>query len=71
MNSWSDTIRFGVAPFLAGALVLSLFSIPQKVALGSDPAAIRGYIVPVLFGGLVGVLLGNFRRKLKLEHKES
>ena len=70
MNSWSDTIRFGVAPFLAGALVLSLFSIPQKIALGSDPAAIRGYIVPVLFGGLVGVLLGNFRRKLKLEQRE-
>jgi PAS domain S-box-containing protein len=49
---------YGVLSFLAGALLLGLLSIPQKMALGADAFAIEGFIVPVFFGGAMGTLLG-------------
>ena len=44
--------------FLGGALLLSFFSIFQKLALGASPLSLKGYVVPVLFGGTAGALLG-------------
>ncbi len=70
MRLRSETMRFRVMPFLLGALVLSLLSIPQKLALGSDLLAARGFIIPVLFGGLAGMLLGGFNRRLNREHRK-
>lgn len=51
--------------FLVGASVLVLLSIPQKVVLGVSLLKARGYVVPFLFGGVVGLLLGSWRVKLK------
>jgi len=41
--------------FAGGALVLALLSVPQKAALGADPFVLRGFVVPILFGGISGV----------------
>ncbi len=59
-----------LASFLAGALFLSLFSIPQKIALGVDPFVLRGFAVPVLFGGFIGVGLGFAYSSLKQKRIE-
>ncbi len=51
--------------FLSGAVILSLFSIWQKISFGVPVNDIRGYIVPVLFGGISGVLVELWNRKAR------
>ncbi len=50
--------------FLAGAVALNTFAIPQKIVLGADPLVLKGTIVPTLFGGFVGAIIAYmFRQK--------
>lgn len=54
--------------FIAGALVLSIFSALQKLIAGY-PIALRGFYVPIIFGGIIGVILCQWRSKLKTKEK--
>lgn len=54
--------------FVVGALALCVFSIPQKAVLGANPYAFHGYVVPVLFGGVVGVLLAMANARTRREN---
>ena len=57
-----------VIPFVLGsALVLSLLSIPQKILLGANPLAPGGYIIPVFFGGAVGLAIGILFRRNRIQ----
>ncbi|HKK60512.1 MAG TPA: ATP-binding protein [Salinivirga sp.] len=61
--------------FISGALILSVFSTLQKFLAGYE-IHINGYYVPVIFGGIVGVILGNLfvyqlNQKKKLQSKNS
>ncbi len=49
---------------LLGALVLSLFSIPQKIMINASFTDPKGFLVPVLFGGTVGFFIGILNRRL-------
>lgn len=69
-KNYDSIIICGAAWFLAGALLLSLLAIPQKMILGADPFTLKGFIVPVLFGGVVGMLLGLAHRKIRQENLE-
>jgi HD-GYP domain-containing protein (c-di-GMP phosphodiesterase class II) len=62
----------GVISSLIGALTLSLFSILQKLIL-SEPSLIfqpRSYLVPVLYGGMTGLILGLWYCRLKQKESE-
>lgn len=48
------------------ALVLCLFSIGQKALIHADPWAPKGFIVPVFFGGGMGLLLGKYIRQKRI-----
>ena len=50
--------------FLLGGMILCLFSTLQKLAINA-PLALRGYVVPGLFGGTTGLILGVYIYKLK------
>lgn len=52
--------------FLLGALVLSVFSIIQKQMFGADIFAPRGYIIPVIYGGVTGTIIGEWYVRLKI-----
>jgi len=54
-----------ILSFAAGALLLSIFSIFQKILIGADPFVIYGFIVPVLFGGISGLLIGLWYNRFK------
>ncbi len=54
--------------FLLGSLILVILSIPQKIVIGADPFKIQGFIVPVLFGGFTGLVLGVFHNRLLREN---
>ena len=70
MSNSRYTLYFSVGAFLLGALVLSLLAIPQKIILGVDPLEIKGFLVPVLFGGVTGLLLGLAYARLQRENRE-
>ena len=44
---------------VSGVILLSFLSIFQKIGIGADPFALKGFIVPILFGGSVGGIIGN------------
>lgn len=69
-KNYDSSIICGAAWFLAGALLLSLLAIPQKMILGADPFTLKGFIVPVFFGGVVGMFLGLAHRKIRQENLE-
>ena len=49
-----------------GALLLSLLSMFQKYIIGADPFAPRGFIIPVLFGGGSGGVVGFYVARVQL-----
>ncbi len=55
--------------FLCGSLVLILCSFLQKIIAGFDPFLLKGYIVPLFFGGIVGGLLGTKCQKVMMLNK--
>lgn len=70
LKNYNSLIICGVIWFLAGALFLSLLAIPQKMILGADPFTLKGFIVPVFFGGVAGMFLGLAHRKIRQENLE-
>ena len=62
--SWTDRPIVAEAVWFAiGAFGLSCLSVFQKLLIGADPFVLRGYIVPVLFGGFSVLLIGVFFRR--------
>jgi len=55
--------------FLMGAIVLSLFSIIEKMMLGY-PFAIKGYFLPFTVGGSLGLIIGIWRLELRKRQKK-
>jgi len=55
--------------FLLGAGLLSLLSLGQRVALGASRIGPTGFVVPILFGGCSGVIVGLWRRSQLLAYK--
>jgi hypothetical protein len=49
--------------FISGAMIMCFFSTYQKIVLDS-PLLIRGYIVPFLFGGISGSIIGYYINKV-------
>lgn len=50
--------------FLAGAAILTLLSVIQKMMIGAALAP-RGFVVPVLYGGITGSLIGLWAMRLQ------
>lgn len=54
--------------------MLSLLSIPQKAALGADPFAPTGFVVPILFGGLSSLCIAfavlRFQEEQARRHRQ-
>lgn len=50
--------------FFVGAILLCLFSTIQKMLIGA-PLVLKGYLVPVLFGGACGMMLAIWQSRLK------
>ena len=57
-----------VISFLAGAAILSFFSTLQKSYIGT-PFQLKGYVIPVLFGGLSGFVFYFWNSKLQKSKK--
>ncbi|MBW1972878.1 MAG: PAS domain S-box protein [Deltaproteobacteria bacterium] len=60
---------YGLISFLIGAVILSLFSILQKLIIGA-PLVIKGFIVPFSFGGCSGFVIAIWRKNIKRYIKE-
>ena len=56
--------------FFCGAVILCVFSMCQKIVIGVPLFVIKGYIVPFLFGGTTGLLLGLWHDKLRRFRRE-
>ncbi|MEZ4645382.1 MAG: PAS domain S-box protein [Chloroflexota bacterium] len=56
--------------FLLGAFMLSVLSLWQKRILGASMFDPKGFLVPILFGGGSGILVGFWRRKLHQVYRE-
>ncbi len=57
-------LEYKIVSFLAGAVVLCVFATVQKLAIGA-PLALRGYFVPVVFGGVSGLIIGLWQMQLR------
>ena len=69
----SCLLRFwnGVLFFLLGSLVLSLFSMIQKIILlGELNLEPRGFIMPILYGGVTGFIIGEWYLRLKQNERQ-
>jgi len=51
--------------FLCGAILLGSMSIIQKIIAGYNPLLPKGYIIPVLFGGGSGSVIGYYLSKIQ------
>jgi PAS domain S-box-containing protein/putative nucleotidyltransferase with HDIG domain len=61
----------GIVFFLLGALILSFFSMIQKIILlGELNLEPRGYIMPVLYGGVTGFIIGEWYLRLKQNERQ-
>jgi PAS domain S-box-containing protein/putative nucleotidyltransferase with HDIG domain len=61
----------GVLFFLLGALILCFFSMIQKIILlGELNLEPRGYIMPVLYGGATGFIIGEWYLRLKQNERQ-
>ncbi|RLF59052.1 MAG: hypothetical protein DRN25_04480 [Thermoplasmata archaeon] len=57
-------IFYSILYFFVGSSVLCFFATLQKIYIGA-PLVLRGYLVPFLFGGACGFLLGIWRMRLQ------
>ncbi len=57
-----------VLGFIFGAILLCCFSTLQKKAIGA-PLVLKGYIVPVAFGGAAGFIISLWYAKLRKAYK--
>jgi hypothetical protein len=56
-----------ILPFVIGSFALIICSGFQKIIIGANPFKIIGYIVPVIYGGFAGLLIGYFKLKWEKE----
>jgi len=56
-----------ILSFIIGAFSLIVCSGFQKVIIGANLFMIRGYIVPVIFGGIAGLIIGYYKIKWEKE----
>ena len=56
--------RYTIA-FLTGAVALVILSFIQKIFAGFNPYILKAYIVPFLFGGTVGIIIGLYLLKVQ------
>ncbi|HEY84283.1 MAG TPA: PAS domain-containing protein [Chloroflexi bacterium] len=63
-------LLYGIISALAGALVLSVFSVMQKAWLGVPIGVWQGYVIPIFFGGGAGVIIGLWYIRLNLYAKK-
>ena len=69
MESDREASRSPILVFVVVFIVaLSLLSIPQKILIGADPFALKGFIVPAIFGGLTGFIIGALFVRNKQEY---
>ncbi len=74
-SSFHRSLRIWISTLL-GALALSILSLAQKQILGASLFALKGFLVPVLFGGISGFIIGLyvFRKqndfRLRLQEQE-
>ena len=54
-----------VIGFLSGAFLLCSISVIQKIIAGYNHLLLKGYIIPFLFGGSAGSLIGFYLFKVK------
>jgi hypothetical protein len=55
---------------MLGALLLAGFSFVQKLIIGVNPFVLKGYIIPVIFGGTTGVIIGYYIQRIRLLNKQ-
>lgn len=56
-----------ILPFVIGALILISFSALQKIIIGTNPFMIKGYVIPLIFGGASGTIIAVLRKKWENE----
>ena len=62
--SWVDRAFFAEAVFFAlGAMAFCVLAVFQKTAMQEDITAVRGYVLPFLFGGGAAALIAYFNRR--------
>jgi hypothetical protein len=54
--------------FLAGSVVLSAISALQKMII-AVPLTVEGFLVPVVYGGVTGSLIGVWAERLKMQNR--
>ncbi len=72
MNQNIQNILFFTKWFLLGALIFTCTTTIQKCLVFGLPDLIydyRGYVIPTIFGGLSGILLGLYSHALQKEKK--
>lgn len=52
--------------FLCGATLLCISSMLQKLIVGFNPFRLSGYIIPFLFGGISGSIIGFYLSKVEI-----
>ena len=51
--------------FLTGSVFLVILSLIQKVIAGFNPFILKGYLIPFLFGGVSGAIIGIYIVKVR------
>jgi signal transduction histidine kinase len=69
MNSFLIRIYKCIFGALTGAIILSVFSTIQKL-FAHYPVKLSGFYVPIIFGGIVGIILCQWRAVLKKKEQE-
>lgn len=59
-----DKIIRGISYFIIGGMLLAFFSTFQKMLIGAS-LELKGYIVPIVFGGITGLIIGLRSLRLK------
>ena len=53
-----------IGSFLLGSAVLIILSFIQKLIAGFNPYILKAYLIPFLFGGITGTLIGLYIAKI-------
>jgi len=53
--------------YVIGAVILTCCSVFQKIIINANPFEIKGYLIPIMFGGISGLVIYFFQIKWKEE----
>jgi signal transduction histidine kinase len=56
-----------IFPFAIGSITLIFCSAFQKIIIGANLFMLNGYIVPVIYGGVAGLIVGHLKNKWEKE----